>query len=297
MPQNSWPIVAIRITALAAAGAERAVEDRQRGAEPKPLAASLMNSVLVAAKVIASSTSQPIAPAQKTERQTPLAAPSAAPLRLLADVGRGVVAGLRVHRQQEPERQDVEPEADAAGPPLNKPVLLIRSVKTKSTLWCLSGTMIRIPMITATPSTCQPTEMLLNSATSGEEKMLISEWMLRNRANRHERLEQDVLGVAEVHEPEVEPVEAEQRVGELRRGVDDRSDHADEADQVEPAGEPAPGLAAEVGRPVVDAARGRVLGDQLGHRERDQQDEPADDRPAPGDRDRTAVVPGERSRS
>ena len=35
---------------------------------------------LVAANVIASSTSQPIAPAQKTERQTPLAAPSAAPL-------------------------------------------------------------------------------------------------------------------------------------------------------------------------------------------------------------------------
>ena len=31
--------------------------------------------------------------------------------------------------------------------------------------------------------------------------------------------------------------------------------------------------------------------DQLGHRERDQQDQPADDRPAPRDRDRPAVVP------
>jgi hypothetical protein len=50
-----------------------------------------------------------------------------------------------------------------------KPELLIVSVKTKSALWCWSGTKTRIPMITATPSTCQPTEMLLNIATSGEE--------------------------------------------------------------------------------------------------------------------------------
>ncbi len=46
-----------------------------------------------------------------------------------------------------------------------KPELLIRSVKTKSTLWWRSGTMIRIPMITATPTTCQTTEMVPNSAT------------------------------------------------------------------------------------------------------------------------------------
>jgi hypothetical protein len=38
-------------------------------------------------------------------------------------------------------------------------------------------------MITATPITCQPTEMLLNSATSGEEKMLISACRSRISAN------------------------------------------------------------------------------------------------------------------
>ena len=57
------------------------------------------------------------------------------------------------------------------------------SVKTKSTLWCWSGTKIRIPTITATPNTCQPTEMLLKSATSGEEKMLISAWASRITTN------------------------------------------------------------------------------------------------------------------
>src|SRR5262245_42057611 len=34
--------------------------------------------------------------------------------------------------------------------------------------------MIRIPMITSTPTQCQNTEMLLNSATRCDEKMLIS---------------------------------------------------------------------------------------------------------------------------
>src|SRR3954464_10112233 len=43
--------------------------------------------------------------------------------------------------------------------------------------------MMRIAMIAATPRTCQPTEMLLNRATSGEEKMLIIEWSTRNSAN------------------------------------------------------------------------------------------------------------------
>ena len=49
--------------------------------------------------------------------------------------------------------------------PMPKPELLIRSVKTKSTLWCLSGTMIRIPMMIAVPITCQKTEMLEKTAT------------------------------------------------------------------------------------------------------------------------------------
>ena len=50
--------------------------------------------------------------------------------------------------------------------PSAKPELLIRSVKTKSTLWWLSGTKTRIPMMISTPNTCHQTEMLLNSATA-----------------------------------------------------------------------------------------------------------------------------------
>ena len=52
---------------------------------------------------------------------------------------------------------------------IEKPELLIRSVNTKSALWWLSGTKMRMPMITATPTQCQNTEMLLNSATRWDE--------------------------------------------------------------------------------------------------------------------------------
>ena len=73
--------------------------------------------------------------------------------------------------------------------------------------------------------------------------------------------------------------------------VVDRGEDRDQAEQVEPAGEPAPHRAAELRRPPVDAARGRVRRDELGHAERDDEDEGRDDRPAPRDRDRAAVVP------
>ena len=41
----------------------------------------------------------------------------------------------------------------------------MRSVKTKSRLWCVSGTMIRIPMTSAAPATCHQTEMLFSTAS------------------------------------------------------------------------------------------------------------------------------------
>src|SRR5215217_7567125 len=80
MPQNNWPTVAISSTSLAEP--EPSAESRIAIDEPRPqpLPASLTNSVLVAANVSASSTNQPMSPDQKTARQTPLAAPSAAPL-------------------------------------------------------------------------------------------------------------------------------------------------------------------------------------------------------------------------
>jgi len=45
-------------------------------------------------------------------------------------------------------------------PPL-KPLLLKRSPNTNEALWWWEGTSARSRMITSTPSTCQPTEMLL----------------------------------------------------------------------------------------------------------------------------------------
>src|SRR4051812_25215809 len=74
MPQNSWPIVAISTTALLAVGVS-ALENTASD-EPRP---SLTASTSEAANVIASSTNQPIRPAQNTDRQMPLAALSEAP--------------------------------------------------------------------------------------------------------------------------------------------------------------------------------------------------------------------------
>jgi hypothetical protein len=56
----------------------------------------------------------------------------------------------------------------------NAPLLLNRSVKTKSALWCVSGTKTRRPITTATPSTCQPTEMLFILASARSPKMFTS---------------------------------------------------------------------------------------------------------------------------
>jgi hypothetical protein len=74
MPQNSCPIVAMTTTALFAHGSSEL--ENTASDEPAP---SLIALTSVAAKVIASSTNQPITPDQNTERQTPFAAPRAAP--------------------------------------------------------------------------------------------------------------------------------------------------------------------------------------------------------------------------
>src|SRR3954451_7273192 len=74
MPQNSWPIVAVTTTTFCQpCGSAVAKTDSE---EPRPL---LIPSTSVAAKVIASSTSQPPTPDQKTLRQTPWAGALAAP--------------------------------------------------------------------------------------------------------------------------------------------------------------------------------------------------------------------------
>ena len=119
-------------------------------------------------------------------------------------------------------------------------------------------------------------------------------------ADQDDQEQQEVLvqdrgrvGGGEVDAEHVQPVEGEDRLEEERRAVADAGDDPDEADDVEPAGDPAPAGAAELGRPPVGAARGRERGRQLRHRERDQQHEGAQDRPADRDRDRPAGVPRE----
>jgi len=93
-------------------------------------------------------------------------------------------------------------------------------------------------------------------------------------------------------EDEVDAEEAAQVLDELGTGVVHGRGHRDEPDQVEPAGEPAPAGAAELRRPVIDAAgRGHRRG-ELGHREGNRQDQHADQWPADRDGDRTAVVEG-----
>ena len=67
-------------------------------------------------------------------------------------------------------------------------------------------------MMTATPSTCQPTEMLLSMASPSSPKMLSSVTNARMSRNSSEGLAQDVLGVAEVDPEDVDRVEAEQVV-------------------------------------------------------------------------------------
>src|SRR3954454_17643756 len=74
MPQKSCPIVAVTTTTFCQPNGSEV--EKTASEEPKPL---LMPSTSVAAKVIASSTSQPPTPDQNTLRQTPCAAALAAP--------------------------------------------------------------------------------------------------------------------------------------------------------------------------------------------------------------------------
>ena len=116
------------------------------------------------------------------------------------------------------------------------------------------------------------------------------------RVQDHDHAEEDedlveFHGTLEVDD-QVEVPEAEQVGREGGAGVVDRGHDGDQAHDVEPAGEPGPARPAELGRPPVRAAGGGIGRAQLRHRDGDREDERADDRPAPGDGDRTAVVEG-----
>src|ERR1700684_1732434 len=76
MPQNSWPIVEISSTPLAAAELNAVSRIDTAG---KPAVEIVLMSLLWTAKVSASSRIQPIAAEEKTERHTPRAADMLAP--------------------------------------------------------------------------------------------------------------------------------------------------------------------------------------------------------------------------
>ena len=102
--------------------------------------------------------------------------------------------------------------------------------------------------------------------------------------------------VGEVDAEDVNAVEGQGGVEEGRDSVGHRGDDPDQTDDVEPAGHPAPALAAEVVRPPVGPAGGRIPRGQLGHREGHHQHERAQHRPPDRRRDRPAVLPRERER-
>src|SRR3954451_16216593 len=125
MPQKNCPTVASRITnfavALESALSMIAID------EPPP---SLTAFRSVAANVSASSTNQPNTPDQKTERQTPLAAPSAAPRvssEMCADASYPVCVYIVSRNPCVSTRSQNQPPTE----PPRKPELLSLCVKTK----------------------------------------------------------------------------------------------------------------------------------------------------------------------
>ena len=206
---------------------------------------------------------------------------------LLGDVGRGVEAGDRVLGQQEAERQHVEPvhpvaEAAVVDPVAEDEAEALVAVGDDDQDDDDRGDADHVPP--DRDAVDQREQVRAADVDRGVES--------EDQREEEEDLAEDVRFVAEVDPEDVHFVEAEDDVEEGGAGVVDRGDHGDQADQVEPAGEPGPDRAAEPSRPPVDAAGSRVGGDQLRHAEADDQDRDRDQRPADRDRDRAAVVPG-----
>ena len=136
----------------------------------------------------------------------------------------------------------------------------------------------------AAPATCHHTETLFMIAIRWLLKMFSTDASAEHDHEDDEHPGQRVVGGVGVREG------ADRQVDERGAAVGHTGGDRDQADQVQPAGEEAGRRPAELGRPPVDAARGRVRRHQLRHREADDQDEDAEDRPRPRDRDRAAVV-------
>ena len=209
---------------------------------------------------------------------------------------RSVVAGLRVHREDEPDRQHVEEEEE----PVGRPAVEARVVGQVAEDEAAVLVMIRDEDEHAEDH--EHTQHVPHDRNVVEESQqgvgedVDARVEDENDQEQHELVVEDRRRVSgrEVDAPDVHAVDGEHGIQEDRRAVADAGDDSDEADHVEPAGEPAPARPAELRRPPVRTARSRVRRGQLGHREADEQDEPAEDRPAERDARGPAGRPRER---
>jgi hypothetical protein len=203
----------------------------------------------------------------------------------------GVVAGLRVHRQQEADRHDEDPEREArCGAAVEAGVVDLVAEDE-------AGVRVIVGHEDQEGDDHDDADHVPHDRDVVEERDERRREDVQDRVEgeddqeEQERLAQDVAGVAEVDAKDVEPVELQQGEEERRRAVAHRGDDAEQADDVEPAREPAPAGTAEPCRPPVGSARGREGRRELGHRKGHEQHEGADDRPAEGRRDRAAGIP------
>ena len=204
-------------------------------------------------------------------------------MRLLGDVRRGVEARDRVLGHQEPGEEHV-PEDDAPEP--------------GGALTTPAGGVDRVREDRAERPVVVRDEQEDDDDYPDTDHVPVGGDRVEHRRHghlhevQHERDEQDdgvrqvdVLLVVRVVEPVVE-----ERCSEDREPVTDSRGDRDLPDEVEPAREPAPAGASELRGPVVEAARGRIGGGDLGHRQRDEGAHEPDEEPAPGHRDGTTLT-------
>ena len=196
-------------------------------------------------------------------------------------MSRGVEAGNRVLREQESDRQEVDPEEEPTG----LAVVEARVVQTLAEYE--AEVLMSVRDDHEERDDHRDSDHVPPHGDVVDHRQEIRAEDVDDRGGdqddreEEERLGEDVLGVAEVDPEDVHPVGAERHVQEAGARVLDRRDHADQPEEVEPAGPPGPFGPAQLAGEPVDAAGRWVLGDQLRQREADDQDQGRDDRPAP----------------
>ena len=237
MPQKSWPMTEMRITIFGPARrSSRSVKIATSTPPPR-----LVDGVHVGRREGDRQQHEPAEDRRVEDRaaRRPWRRARGA-VGLLGDVRAGVEAGDRVHASAG-SRAAARRTRTCPSP---KPELLMRSVKTKSALAWWSGTKIEHAMITATPSDVPPHRDAVEAARrGGDEKMLISGVQREDDDEERRRSRPSEVAVGEVDEARSRSNRLKREFAKVARGVVDRGGDRDEADQVEPAREPAPARA------------------------------------------------------